>query len=101
MRASVRKFLSVLGLVTLACSSGELTAPDPIVATDASWVGPGHCSVVDAAGGETAIVYHAWEPGCVNMAGCGREVLVDLVHWDADGWPSVPLAPSATTRPLP
>ena len=31
MRDSVRRFLSVLGIVTLACSSGELTAPEPLV----------------------------------------------------------------------
>lgn len=71
----------------------------PIVVTNASWTGPGHCSVVDAPGGGTAMVYHAWEPDCVDQPGCGREVLTDLVQWGSDGWPSVPLAPSKTTRP--
>lgn len=74
---------------------------DPILVTNSDWVGPGHCSVVDAPGGETAIVYHAWKHGCVNTAGCGRETLVDLLHWDDDGWPSIPLAPSHTSRPRP
>jgi len=74
---------------------------DPIVVSNARWVGPGHCSVVDAPGGETAMVYHAWKAGCVNTAGCGRETLVDLIHWDSDGWPSVPLSPGTTSRPLP
>lgn len=74
---------------------------DPIVASNARWVGPGHCSVVDAPGGETAMVYHAWKAGCVNTAGCGRETLVDLIHWDSDGWPSVPLSPGTTSRALP
>jgi GH43 family beta-xylosidase len=73
----------------------------PILVTSSAWVGPGHASIVDAPGGETAVVYHAWVAGCVNATGCGREVLTDLVHWDTDGWPSIPLAPSSTTRPLP
>lgn len=72
----------------------------PIVVTNAAWVGPGHCSVITTAHDETALVYHAWVAGCVNAAGCGREVLADLVTWGDDGWPTVPLAPSSTTRPL-
>ncbi|MFT3698007.1 MAG: glycoside hydrolase family 43 protein [Kofleriaceae bacterium] len=79
-----------------------MTKPaDPILVTNDNWTGPGHCSVVDAPGGGTAMVYHAWEPDCVNQAGCGREVLTDSIAWDADGWPQVPLSPSRTTRPLP
>ncbi|HEY0253187.1 MAG TPA: glycoside hydrolase family 43 protein, partial [Kofleriaceae bacterium] len=73
----------------------------PILVTNANWTGPGHCSVVDAPGGGTAMVYHAWKPDCVNQAGCGREVLTDAIQWGSDGWPTVPLAPSASTRPLP
>ena len=71
----------------------------PILVTDGAWVGPGHCSVVDTAAGDTAMIFHAWKAGCVNAQGCGREVLVDGVSW-AGGWPSVPVAPSFTTRPL-
>jgi GH43 family beta-xylosidase len=74
-------------------------APAPVVVTGGAWVGPGHCSVVDTPAGDTAIVYHAWKQGCVNTAGCGRLDLVDQVVWGAS-WPSVPLAPSSTSRPL-
>jgi len=91
-----------LGVARGTSPTAAMTKPaGPILVTNAAWVGPGHASIVDAPGGETAVVYHAWVAGCVNTAGCGREVLTDLVHWDSDGWPSVPLAPSSTTRPLP
>ena len=73
--------------------------PDPILVTGGAWVGPGHCSVLATPAGEAAIVYHAWRAGCVNHDGCGRDVLVDALAWGSDGWPRVPLGPSATTRP--
>jgi GH43 family beta-xylosidase len=72
----------------------------PILVTDAAWVGPGHCSVVDAPSGDTVIVFHAWAPGHVNGPGDVRELLVDEVVWSA-GWPSVPEAPSTGSRPMP
>jgi arabinan endo-1,5-alpha-L-arabinosidase len=90
-----------VGVARGSTPTGPMTKPTaPIVVTSNAWVGPGHCSVVDA-GDQTALVYHAWVSGCVNAPGCGREVLTDLVVWGSDGWPSVPLAPSSTTRPLP
>ena len=72
----------------------------PILVTDAAWVGPGHCSVLDTPDGETAIVYHAWPYDCVNGQGCGRATMLDTIAWGTDGWPIVLLAPSSTTRPL-
>ena len=91
-----------LGVARGTSPTAPMTKPAaPILVTNTAWVGPGHASIVDAPGGETAVVYHAWVAGCVNTAGCGREVLTDLIHWDSDGWPSIPLAPSSTTRPLP
>ncbi len=72
----------------------------PILTTAGAWVGPGHCSVVDTTGGDTYIVYHAWQASCVNGPGCGRLVLTDAVAWQ-NGWAAVPLAPSESSRPLP
>jgi arabinan endo-1,5-alpha-L-arabinosidase len=90
-----------VGVARGSTPTGAMTKPAaPIVVTNGAWVGPGHASVVDA-GDQTALVYHAWVAGCVNAPGCGREVLTDLIVWGSDGWPSVPLAPSSTTRPLP
>lgn len=91
-----------LGVARGSTPTGAMTKPAaPILVTNDRWVGPGHASIVDAPDGETAVVYHAWVAGCVHQAGCGREVLTDLVAWGSDGWPAIPLAPSSTTRPLP
>jgi GH43 family beta-xylosidase len=69
-------------------------AGDPILKSNATWVGPGHCSVIDTPEGDTYMVYHAWPP-----AHDARVTLVDAVHWD--DWPSVPEAPSVHSRPMP
>ena len=70
-------------------------AGPPIVKTNASWIGPGHNSVVETPAGESVMVYHAWPP-----AHTGRVTLIDAVRWGAD-WPSLPEAPSISSRPLP
>ena len=67
----------------------------PIVATNSGWVGPGHNSVVTGPGGDTYMVYHAW-----NSARTARVMLVDAITWP-NGWPSVPAAPSTSSRPMP
>ena len=72
----------------------------PILTSNGSWVGPGHCSVVDGPSGDTMMVYHAWQAGHVGGPGDGRLVLVDGIVW-RNGWPEVPAAPSAGSRPLP
>jgi beta-xylosidase len=91
-----------VGIARGSSPSAAMAKPaNPILVTDDAWVGPGHCSVLDTPAGVTAMIFHAWTAGCVNTTGCGRHVLVDEVTWGSDGWPTVPLAPSATTRPLP
>ncbi len=72
----------------------------PLVKTGGSWAGPGHGSVVDGPHGGTFLVYHAWRAGHVAGPGDGRLVLVDEVTWN-DGWPAIPQAPSAQSRPMP
>ncbi len=71
----------------------------PIVKTNATWVGPGHCSVIDTPAGDSYMVYHSWRAGHVHTPGDGRLTLVDAVHWG--DWPSLPEAPSVTSRPMP
>jgi GH43 family beta-xylosidase len=90
-----------IGVASASSPLGPFTkASGPILVTGGAWAGPGHCSVVDTPAGDTYIVYHAWKAGAVGGAP-GRLVLTDAVSWGANGWPSVPLAPSDTSRPLP
>jgi hypothetical protein len=46
------------------------------------------------------MVYHAWQAGHVNGPGDARLMLTDAVVWSG-GWPSVPEAPSISSRPVP
>ncbi|RKG81605.1 glycosyl hydrolase [Corallococcus exercitus] len=68
---------------------------NPILKTAGGWVGPGHNSVVTGPGGDTVMVYHAW-----NSAHTARVMLVDAITWP-NGWPAVPEAPSSGSRPMP
>lgn len=73
----------------------------PLIASNATWIGPGHGTVLDLANGTTYVVYHAWKAGHVNGPGDARVLLVDQVFWGSDSWPRVPLAPSVRSRPIP
>lgn len=73
----------------------------PILTTNSTWIGPGHCSVVNTPAGNSAMVYHAWLTGHVNGPGDARLMLVDSIAWGSNGWPSVPEGPSFTSRPIP
>jgi GH43 family beta-xylosidase len=90
-----------VGVARAASPLGPFTkAGAPIVATRNPWVGPGHCSVIDTPGGDTVMIYHAWQSGHVNGPGDGRLTLVDSVTW-LNGWPSLIQAPSALSMPMP
>jgi arabinan endo-1,5-alpha-L-arabinosidase len=69
----------------------------PILTSNAAWIGPGHCAVVDSPAGGTAMLYHAWAAGHVNGPGDVRAMLLDAVVWT--DWPAVPAAPSISSRP--
>jgi hypothetical protein len=66
------------------------------VAPDAAFPAPGHCSVLAARDGATAIVYHAH----LASGGPQRHVMLDALAWVADGaggeWPAM-----ASGRPYP
>lgn len=90
-----------IGVARAASLLGPYTkAPAPIVITGATWIGPGHNSVVPGPGGDDYLVYHAWEVGHVNGTGDSRHLLVDQLQWD-NGWPRAIGAPSDTARPRP
>lgn len=91
-----------IGVARAASPLGPFTkAAAPIVTSNATWVGPGHCSVVDGPGGDSYVVYHAWLAGHVAGPGDQRLGLVDRLVWGADGWPALPGGPSASSRPMP
>lgn len=63
----------------------------PILVSSASWLGPGHGSIVSTPAGEH-YVYHAWRPSASDSAApdrdAGRHVLLDRVWWDV-AWPRI------------
>ena len=78
-------------------------ATNPILKNDATWVGPGHGSVVTT-NGKQYFVYHAWRNNGTggNDTANGRQILVDEIVWNANGWPSIhDGTPSEAARPWP
>jgi len=74
----------------------------PFLQNNATWVGPGHGSVI-VVGGLDYFVYHAWHNNGSggNNTALGRHVLVDRIDW-ADGWPVIhDGSPSRTPVPWP
>ncbi len=75
---------------------------NPILTNDATWVGPGHGSVV-MVGTRRYFVYHAWHNNGagVNDEARGRKVLVDEITF-VDGWPTInDGTPSQGLKPWP
>lgn len=92
------------GVARAANIAGPYTkyVANPILRNDATWVGPGHGSVV-AVGAKQYFVYHAWRNNGSggNDGTKGRMILVDEIEW-ANGWPSIhDGTPSEAARPWP
>ncbi|MBA3501043.1 MAG: family 43 glycosylhydrolase [Myxococcota bacterium] len=92
------------GVARASSVTGPYTkfAGNPILKNDATWVGPGHGSVV-AVGAKHYFVYHAWRNngGGGNDTEKGRQILVDEIVWQ-DGWPRISDGtPSEGARPWP
>lgn len=70
----------------------------PILGNNASWVGPGHGSVVSVHGRDY-FFHHAWPalPNGKNDASKGRFGLIAPIAWGADGWPVLGGGSSVTT----
>lgn len=70
----------------------------PILGNNASWVGPGHGSVVSVHGRDY-FYHHAWPalPNGKNDTAKGRFGLVAPIAWGADGWPVLGNGSSVTT----
>lgn len=61
---------------------------NPILAGNGAWRCPGHGAPVDDAAGRWFYLYHAYEvqPDALSV---GRQLCLDAIAWDADGWPSI------------
>ena len=60
---------------------------NPIVRTtsvDEPWWSRGHATPVEATDGSWWLTYHGYEHGLRTL---GRQMLLDPMAWDADGWP--------------
>ena len=60
---------------------------NPIVRTasvDEPWWSRGHATFVEGPSGDWWLVYHGYENGYRTL---GRQVLLEPVRWDEDGWP--------------
>ncbi|MEY2408143.1 MAG: xylan 1,4-beta-xylosidase [Verrucomicrobiota bacterium] len=62
-------------------------AANPILAENAAWKCPGHGSVVIDERGRYWLLYHAYDPR--SFVYTGREILVDEIKFDQDGWPAI------------
>jgi GH43 family beta-xylosidase len=75
----------------------------PLLSNNATWVGPGHGSVVPIAD-RLYFVYHAWHNSGAGQhdSARGRNILVDEIAFDSDGWPVIgDGTPSNGLRPWP
>lgn len=92
------------GVARASSITGPYTkyAGNPILQNDATWVGPGHGSVVPA-GSKLYFVYHAWRNNGTggNDTTTGRNILVDAISF-VNGWPVIgDGTPSSGLEPWP
>lgn len=70
-----------------------------LLESNEAFVGPGHNSrIIEDDNDETWMFYHAYERG---NAGMGRQLLMDKVKWDGDGWPYIENGPTSTEKIAP
>ena len=87
----------------LCARSKHVTGPyvkstKPVVAMDSerssrgvntTWTGPGHGCVVQDHIGSWWLVYHAWVVGKIGDESPGRQMMLDKLSLDEEGWPKV------------
>jgi beta-xylosidase len=80
----------------------EKFSANPILRDGNGWRCPGHLSIVPEPDGQLKTLFHAYRSGAGVLA--GRQLLVDEVSFDADGWPRIGTglpAPSLPGAPSP
>ncbi len=77
----------------------EKFARNPILAANDLWRCPGHGSLVTDPQGRLWLLYHAY--AAKGFVATGRQMLLDEVVFDADGWPAINggKGPSGQARP--
>src|SRR5687768_9939301 len=78
--------------------------PEPILALDRKWIGPGHNSLIEDGRGDSWIVYHAVDSDRprtkpTDEINTRRILLIDRLVW-RDGWPAVK-GPTTGEQPRP
>jgi xylan 1,4-beta-xylosidase len=62
-------------------------AKKPILKSGKDWICPGHGALLQPPSGHWWLLYNGFRAhGAANR---GREMLLDLVHWSRDDWPSI------------
>jgi beta-xylosidase len=65
----------------------EKCPANPLLAGNATWLCPGHGSIAQAPDGRYWLLYHAYAHD--GFVVTGRQMLLDEVVFNADGWPSI------------
>lgn len=102
---TVARSRSVHGPWTDAPHNPVIRCPDPVQ----PWWSRGHATFVEGPGGQWYAAYHAYEKGFQTL---GRQILLEPLEWDADGWPHatggdlthplpLPMAGSGSTHGIP
>lgn len=82
----------VTGHMVIAARSRSIHGPwehcphNPLVRTVSSaepWWSRGHATLIEGPAGDGWLIYHGYESGYRTL---GRQVLLEPVYWDADGW---------------
>ena len=74
-----------VGVARATALEGPYTKKGPPILAGDSFEAPGHCSVIQVADGNWAIVYHAWRGADRTQ----RHMMLDTLSWGPDGWPFV------------
>lgn len=91
---TVARSRSVLGPWEHCPHNPIIRCTDPAQA----WWSRGHATILQGPGGRWYAVYHGYERGFSTL---GRQVLLEPLDWDADGWPHAAGGDLADPLPLP
>ncbi|MDQ1731541.1 MAG: alpha-L-arabinofuranosidase [Pseudonocardiales bacterium] len=79
-----------VGYATCQAPLGPCTdsSDQPLLSSSAVAAGPGHCYILQLAGGRTVMFFHAWPPNAIGSQSPGRQLWWEQLDWKA-GKPSM------------